>query len=149
MLLKMLQYPGPSGKWQNKKLTDYMTIEPTNEFSERPVLPDPLNIDPPPGNDTLSPQTSSPKQSGRRPQSQPATSNRRSRSGKEQNYKINTEVKAKIIGEWDKGEIEVELPNGEKGILKESRKQVEPLKGKTVTLVVTHFKKGKYYLKLP
>ncbi len=42
MLLKMLERPGP-----NRSLTEYMTIEPTNEYKERPVLPDPLNIDPP------------------------------------------------------------------------------------------------------
>lgn len=41
MLLKMLEYPGPERDW-----TRYMTIEPENEFKERPVLPDPLHIVP-------------------------------------------------------------------------------------------------------
>ncbi|MCX7681273.1 MAG: TIGR03986 family CRISPR-associated RAMP protein, partial [Anaerolineae bacterium] len=39
MLLKMLEWPGPA-----RSLTEYMTIEPTNEYKERPVLPDPLHI---------------------------------------------------------------------------------------------------------
>ncbi len=41
MLLKMLKFPGPDRGW-----TRYMTIEPENEFKERPVLPDPLHIVP-------------------------------------------------------------------------------------------------------
>lgn len=40
MLLKILEWPGP-----NRSLTEYMKIEPINEYRERPVLPDPLNID--------------------------------------------------------------------------------------------------------
>ncbi|MFA6373748.1 MAG: hypothetical protein WCW68_14090, partial [Methanothrix sp.] len=40
MLLKLLEWPGP-----NRSLTEYMTIEPVNEYRKRPVLPDPLNID--------------------------------------------------------------------------------------------------------
>ncbi len=40
MLLKMLEWPGP-----DRQLTKYMVIEPTNEYKERPVLPDPLHID--------------------------------------------------------------------------------------------------------
>lgn len=44
MLLKMLEWPGP-----DRSLTEYMTIEPTNEYKERPVLPDPLNINEPIG----------------------------------------------------------------------------------------------------
>lgn len=44
MLLKMLEWPGP-----DRRLTEYMTIEPTNEYKERPVLPDPLHIEEPPG----------------------------------------------------------------------------------------------------
>lgn len=39
MLFEMLEWPGP-----NSSLTEYMTIEPLNEYRERPVLPDPLNI---------------------------------------------------------------------------------------------------------
>lgn len=39
MLLKMLEWPGP-----DRQLTEYMTIEPINEYKERPVLPDPLHI---------------------------------------------------------------------------------------------------------
>lgn len=42
MLLEMLKWPGP-----DPKLTQYMTIDPVNEYKERPVLPDPLNIQPP------------------------------------------------------------------------------------------------------
>ncbi|MEJ5346113.1 MAG: TIGR03986 family CRISPR-associated RAMP protein [Chloroflexus sp.] len=45
MLLKMLEWPGP-----DRQLTEYMTIEPTNEYKERPVLPDPLHIGEPLGN---------------------------------------------------------------------------------------------------
>lgn len=44
MLLKMLEWPGP-----DRSLTEYMTIEPINEYRERPVLPDPLHIEPPQG----------------------------------------------------------------------------------------------------
>ena len=44
MLLKMLEWPGP-----DRSLTEYMTIEPTNEYKERPVLPDPLHINEPNG----------------------------------------------------------------------------------------------------
>ncbi len=40
MLLKMLEWPGPS-----QQLTSYMTIEPKNEYKVRPVLPDPLHIE--------------------------------------------------------------------------------------------------------
>jgi len=43
MLLKMLQWPGPE-----QSLTRYMKIEPQNkknEYRDRPVLPDPLNIE--------------------------------------------------------------------------------------------------------
>ncbi|HRQ68285.1 MAG TPA: TIGR03986 family CRISPR-associated RAMP protein [Candidatus Syntrophosphaera sp.] len=40
MLLKMLEWPGP-----DRSLTEYMVIEPTNEYKERPVLPDPLYIE--------------------------------------------------------------------------------------------------------
>ncbi len=40
MLFRMLEWPGP-----NRRLTEYMTIEPTNEYKERPVLPDPLHIE--------------------------------------------------------------------------------------------------------
>ena len=43
MLLTMLEWPGP-----DRSLTEYMTIEPVNEYKERPVLPDPLHIAPPP-----------------------------------------------------------------------------------------------------
>jgi CRISPR-associated protein (TIGR03986 family) len=39
MLLKMLQYPGPNAN------TNYMRLEPINEFRNRPVLPDPLSIE--------------------------------------------------------------------------------------------------------
>ena len=42
MLFKMLEWPGP-----NPQLTKYMRIEPVNEYKERPVLPDPLNIEQP------------------------------------------------------------------------------------------------------
>lgn len=42
MLLKLLEWPGPVDE-----LTHYMVIEPDNEYKERPVLPDPLNIAPP------------------------------------------------------------------------------------------------------
>lgn len=45
MLLKMLEWPGP-----DRQLTEYMTIEPINEYKERPVLPDPLHIGEPLGN---------------------------------------------------------------------------------------------------
>lgn len=41
MFLKMLEWPGP-----DRQLTTYMQIEdPVNEYKERPVLPDPLNIE--------------------------------------------------------------------------------------------------------
>lgn len=40
MLLKMLEWLGP----KDRRLTEYMVIEPTNEYKERPVLPDPLHI---------------------------------------------------------------------------------------------------------
>ncbi|MCS3924840.1 TIGR03986 family type III CRISPR-associated RAMP protein [Methanosalsum natronophilum] len=39
MLLKMLEWPGPS-----KKDVRYLEMEPKNEYKDRPVLPDPLNI---------------------------------------------------------------------------------------------------------
>jgi hypothetical protein len=39
MLLKMLKWPGP-----NPSLTKYMTIGP-NQYKDRPVLPDPLNVE--------------------------------------------------------------------------------------------------------
>ncbi|MGA9099646.1 MAG: TIGR03986 family CRISPR-associated RAMP protein, partial [Methanotrichaceae archaeon] len=44
VLLKMLEWPGPA-----RSLTEYMTIEPNNEYKERPVLPDPEHIDEPNG----------------------------------------------------------------------------------------------------
>ena len=40
MLLKMLEWPGP-----DRALTEYMVIEPNNEYKERPVLPDPLHVE--------------------------------------------------------------------------------------------------------
>lgn len=40
MLLRMLEWPGP-----DRNLTRYLTIEPTNEYKKRPVLPDPLHIE--------------------------------------------------------------------------------------------------------
>ena len=40
MLLKMLKWPGP-----DPILTRYMKIEPINEYKDRPVLPDSLNIE--------------------------------------------------------------------------------------------------------
>ena len=42
ILLKMMEWPGP-----DTDLTEYLTIEPTNEYKERRVLPDPLDISPP------------------------------------------------------------------------------------------------------
>lgn len=39
MLLAMLSYPGP-----NRDKTRYMTVEPYNEYRNRPVLPDPLAV---------------------------------------------------------------------------------------------------------
>ncbi len=39
MLLKMLEWPGPK-----IEMTRYLKIEPNNEYKNRPVLPDPLNI---------------------------------------------------------------------------------------------------------
>jgi len=44
MLLRMLEWPGP-----DRRLTEYMVIEPTNEYKERPVLPDPQHIEKPSG----------------------------------------------------------------------------------------------------
>lgn len=44
MLLKMLEWPG-----SNPEDTGYMNIEPINQYKERPVLPDPLNIARPQG----------------------------------------------------------------------------------------------------
>lgn len=41
MLLKMLEWPGPP-----PNLTRYLKIEPENEYRDRRVLPDPLNINP-------------------------------------------------------------------------------------------------------
>lgn len=66
MLLKMLKWPGPDGKWQGKKLTEYMTIEP-NQFKERPVLPDPLHIHSLENKSTSKPAGPSGQLSGRRP----------------------------------------------------------------------------------
>ena len=43
-LLKMMEWPGP-----DTDLTEYITIE-SNEYRERPVLPDPLNTSPPSSN---------------------------------------------------------------------------------------------------
>lgn len=43
MLLKIMEWPGPV-----RSLTEYMTIEP-NEYTERPVLPDPEHINKPTG----------------------------------------------------------------------------------------------------
>lgn len=40
MLLKMLEWPG----LKDRKLTEYMSITPINEFKGRPVLPDPLHV---------------------------------------------------------------------------------------------------------
>lgn len=42
MLLKIMEWKGPDPKY-----TRYLKIEPDNEFKERPVLPDPFNIEPP------------------------------------------------------------------------------------------------------
>lgn len=39
MLLKILEWPGPK-----IEMTRYLKIEPNNEYKNRPVLPDPLNI---------------------------------------------------------------------------------------------------------
>lgn len=55
MLLKMLEWPGP-----DRALTEYMVIEPVNEFKERPVLPDPLHIEEPVG----AVRSSSPRRTG-------------------------------------------------------------------------------------
>lgn len=54
MLLKMMEWPGypadPNGDRflasQNRPNTRYMTIQPTNEYRDRPVLPDPCAFDP-------------------------------------------------------------------------------------------------------
>jgi CRISPR-associated protein (TIGR03986 family) len=51
MLLKMLEWPGP-----DRSLTEYMTIEPSNEYKERPVLPNPDNIQEPSSNRVTAPQ---------------------------------------------------------------------------------------------
>jgi CRISPR-associated protein (TIGR03986 family) len=59
MLLTMLEWPGPA-----RSLTEYMTIEPVNEYKERPVLPDPLHITEPSGG-AQPPQRRSGGQSGR------------------------------------------------------------------------------------
>ncbi|MCX8024167.1 MAG: TIGR03986 family CRISPR-associated RAMP protein [Thermanaerothrix sp.] len=40
MLLKMLEWPGP-----DRSVTGYLTIEPKNEYKDRPVLPDPINVE--------------------------------------------------------------------------------------------------------
>lgn len=40
MLLEMLRWPGPK-----ESLTEYMKIEPENEYKDRPVLPDALNLE--------------------------------------------------------------------------------------------------------
>jgi hypothetical protein len=60
MLLRMLEYPGPAGKWGNKKLTDYMELE---DFRERPVLPSPDDINP---NGQPQPSGTSAQPSGRK-----------------------------------------------------------------------------------
>jgi len=54
MLLKMMEWPGyppvpntpPFLTVQNRPNTRYMTIQPKNEYRERPVLPDPSAFDP-------------------------------------------------------------------------------------------------------
>jgi CRISPR-associated protein (TIGR03986 family) len=62
MLLKMLEWPGP-----NRQLTQYMRIEPINEYKERPVLPDPLNIEQPtPTSTSTMPRSDPRKEKGRR-----------------------------------------------------------------------------------
>ncbi len=64
MLLKMLEWPGPA-----RSFTRYMVIEPTNEYKERPVLPDPLHISEPHGGTPPPPggRRGEQPQSGRRP----------------------------------------------------------------------------------
>ncbi len=64
-------------------------------------------------------------------------------------YPIHSEVEAKIVGDWSKGTVKVELPAGEQGYLKISRKQLKKLNQETVTLVVTKVKKDIYYLEQP
>lgn len=61
MLLEMLNWPGPQ-----HSLTEYMTIEPENQFKERPVLPDPLRIDPSPDHKDASARSDSSHQPTRR-----------------------------------------------------------------------------------
>jgi CRISPR-associated protein (TIGR03986 family) len=51
MLLKMLKWPGP-----NPSLTKYMAIE-LNQYKDRPVLPDPLNVEHNMGSITSKPKT--------------------------------------------------------------------------------------------
>ena len=58
MLLKMLEWSGP-----DRRLTEYMTIDPVNEYKERPVLPDPLRIEQP----TSTPSTPSSPRSTQNP----------------------------------------------------------------------------------
>ncbi|GAB4442124.1 MAG: TIGR03986 family CRISPR-associated RAMP protein [Anaerolineae bacterium] len=64
-------------------------------------------------------------------------------------YPPHAEVKAKVIGEWVKGQVDVQLESGEVGYLKTSRKKVEQIGTDWVTLVVIEYKRGIYYLELP
>ncbi len=134
MLLEMLRWPGP-----DRDQTRYMTIQPDNEFKSRPVLPDPLSV------------------GKNRPQlSHSAGTVETLKEGTEEkpaskaSYAINFEFAVKITTAWDKklGGAEIEMPNGEKGILKVSRKKIGRLQGQRVKLVVIGIKNGIYHLSL-
>lgn len=138
MLLKLLEWQGPP-----KNLTQYMTIQPKpNQFQDRPVLPDPLNIERSAAGGRHQTASTS-RQSGQSHRQTQATSTSPQKvttPPKKPEYRVGAEIQAKVTGKWKKGETKVELSDGGEGILKGSRSDVEPLYGKTVTLVVDKVK---------
>lgn len=94
LLLKMLEWKGP-----DKGLTRYMTIQP-NEFKERPVLPDPLNLAEP---------TISQKQPDHQASSAPAESTA-PHTPSVKHYTVGAVFTGKISDVYDDGSIDVEVP---------------------------------------
>ena len=135
-LKALLKWPGPT-----PEETRYMTIQP-NEYKDRKVLPTPLKVL---ENNTPSGRQSHSGSGDNRQIEQPPPPARPQPQSK---YKVGKEVQGKVVGTWKKGKVEVEF-NGDKGVLKESKKRVDSIGTQTVTMVIEAIKNGQLVLKFP
>ena len=119
--------------WDNRPASNKIEyMEDLKKFRYRPVLPTPQGVV------GEQPSVIRDKSDAPRETTQPTLA-----------YPIRSEVKAKIAGAWKKGRLPVDLENGEKGFLRESRKTIARIQGDTFTGIVVDYKNGIYFLKLP